>query len=209
MGMIEETLQYKAQVRLLAEAGRLLAQRGWVPATAGNFSARLNENQIVITASGRSKGNLDNDGFLIVDLDGNILSQGRTPSAETFLHIIMYRRDPNLGAMLHTHSVNATVLSRLFPHGLTLAGYEVLKTFPQMRSPDAELPLPVFPNLADVPQLAAQVDVFLGQQPQTAGYLISGHGLYTWGNSVEAAIRHVEAFEFLFECEILAQTLAP
>ncbi|AHE97625.1 methylthioribulose-1-phosphate dehydratase [Thioalkalivibrio paradoxus ARh 1] len=207
--MIEDSLEYKAQVRLLADAGRLFAQRGWVPATAGNFSARLNEEQIVITVSGRHKGHLDDSGFMVVDLEGNILSPGKTPSAETFLHIIMYRRDPSIGAVLHTHSANATVLSRLLPYGLTLSDYVVLKAFPAITSDETSLHVPVFPNTHDVPQLAAQVDDHMNRHPGVSGYLVSGHGLYTWGRSVEAAVQHVEAFEFLFECEILSRRLSP
>ncbi len=205
--MIEETLEYKAQTRLLAEAGRWLAQRGWIPATAGNFSARLNAQQIVITASGRHKGQLDASGFLVVDLEGHVLSPGKTPSADTFLHIIMYRRNPDLGAMLHTHSVHATVLSRRLTQGLVLEDYEVLRTFFRRADPSAALHLPVFPHAGDVQQLAAQVDAVLGQYPDLAGYLIQGHGLYTWGRSVEEAMRYAEAFEFMFECEIMARTL--
>jgi methylthioribulose-1-phosphate dehydratase len=207
--MIEDTLEYKAQVRLLADAGRLFAQRGWVPATAGNFSARLNDRQIVITVSGRHKGHLDDSGFMVVDLEGNILSPGKKPSAETFLHIVMYRRDPGIGAVLHTHSVNATVLSRLFPNGLTLDDYEVLKAFPAINTHETSLPVPVFANTQDIPQLAAQVDDYMNRHPQLSGYLIGSHGLYTWGRSVEAAAQHIEAFEFLFECEILSRRLKP
>ena len=205
--MIEDTLEYKAQTRLLADAGQLFAERGWVPATAGNFSARLNDHQIVITVSGRHKGKLDENGFMVVDLDGNILSPGRKPSAETFLHIVMYRRDPAIGAVLHTHSVNATVLSRLFPAGLTLDEYEVLKAFPAITTHETSLDVPVFENTQDMPQLAAQVDDYMNRHPELSGYLIGSHGLYTWGRTVEAAVQHIEAFEFLFECEILSRRL--
>src|SRR5262249_24069364 len=80
----------------LIRAGRLFFERGWVPATAGNFSARLDESHLVITASGRHKGELDADGFLLVGLDGEVLSRGRKPSAETALHLQLYRREPSL-----------------------------------------------------------------------------------------------------------------
>ncbi|MFN4263679.1 MAG: methylthioribulose 1-phosphate dehydratase [Thioalkalivibrionaceae bacterium] len=205
---MENTLQFQAAVQLLAEAGRRFAARGWVPATAGNFSARLDQHRIAITVSGRHKGELDTSGLMVVDLDGNVLSPGKKPSAETFLHIIMYRRDPLLGCVLHTHSVNATVLSRLHSQGLVLDRYEVLKAFPGVETHESRLEIPVFPNDQDIPRLAAQVDALLEREPGLTGYLIEGHGLYTWGPDVASAMRHIEAFEFLFDCEITQRRLA-
>lgn len=186
----------------LIRAGRFFFERGWVPATAGNFSARLDERQLVITASGRHKGELDADGFLLVGVDGEVLSPGRKPSAETGLHLQLYRRDPSIGAVLHTHSRNATLLSRLSPGGVVLEGYEVLKAFPGVETHETRLEVPVFPNDQDIPRLAARVESFMREHPGVPGYLIEGHGLYTWGRTVADARRHVEAFEFLFECDL-------
>lgn len=205
--MIEDTLEYKAQVRLLTEAGQRFAQRGWVPATTGQLSARLNAQQIVITRAGSHTGCLDPSAFLAVDLDGQVLSPGKRPAPETFLHIIMYRRDPAIGAVLHTHSANAALLARRFPHGLTLTDDEVLTAFPGIDSHEAELPMPVFANRQDIRPLAAQVDATMDRHPELYGYLVGGRGLYTWGASVEAAQAHAEAFEFLLECAVLNQSL--
>jgi methylthioribulose-1-phosphate dehydratase len=186
----------------LIRAGRLFFERGWVPATAGNFSARLDERQLIITASGRHKGELDADGFLLVGLDGEILSPGRKPSAETGLHLQLYRRDSAIGAVLHTHSLPATLLSRLSPGGVVLEGYEVLKALPGVATHEVRLEVPVFPNDQDIPRLAARVEAYMREHSGLHGYLIEGHGFYTWGNTVADARRHMEAFEFLFECEL-------
>jgi methylthioribulose-1-phosphate dehydratase len=186
----------------LIHAGRLFFERGWVPATAGNFSARLDERHLVITASGRHKGELDADGFLVVGLEGEVLSPGRKPSAETALHLQLYRREPSLGSVLHTHSRNATLLSRLSPGGVVLEGYEVLKALSGVETHETRLEVPVFPNDQDIPRLAARVEEYMREHPGLHGYLIEGHGLYTWGRTVAEARRHVEAFEFLFECEL-------
>ncbi|OOC10672.1 MULTISPECIES: methylthioribulose 1-phosphate dehydratase [Thioalkalivibrio] len=207
---MENSLEFKAQVSLLADAGARLAARGWLPARAGHFSARLDDRHIVVSAPGRQKDMLDENDFIIVDLDGNLLSPAeRTPSPETFLHIIMYRRDKDLGAVLHTHSANATVLSRQLPGGLHLSDYEVLRELPVVQYPAEGIDVPVFANDPNVQQLAAQVDDRMSRQPDLAGYLIAGHGLYTWSHTVETAIQRVEAFEFMFECEILARQLHP
>lgn len=205
--MIEETLEFKAQARALAEAGHLCAMRGWIPTSVGHFSARLNEKQIVITAPGLDKGRLDDTGFLVVDLDGHVLTGDREPAAETFLHIVMYRRSPGIGAVLHSHSAPATTLSRLRPEGLLLEDYKALAQLSPPGSGATGTAVPVFPNTPDIPQLAAQVDDCIARHPELAGYLIAGHGLYTWGVSVEAALRRAETFEFLFQCEVLSRTL--
>ena len=186
----------------LIRAGRFFFERGWVPATAGNFSARLDDERLVITASGRHKGELDADSFLVINIKGEVLTPDRRPSAETALHLQMYRRDPTVGSVLHTHSRPATLLSRLCPEGVVLEGYEVLKAFPGVDTHETRMVVPVFPNDQDVPRLAARVEAFMSEHPVVHGYLIAGHGLYTWGRSVAEARRQVEAFEFLLECEL-------
>jgi methylthioribulose-1-phosphate dehydratase len=191
-----------ARTEELIRTGRFFFERGWVPATAGNFSARLDAHHLVITASGRHKGELDAEGFLVVTPDAQVLPPGGKPSAETALHLMLYRREPRLGAVLHTHSRPATLLSRLSPQGVVLEGYEVQKALPGVVSHTARVEVPVFPNDQDISRLAARVEDFLRGHPGTCGYLIEGHGLYTWGHTVAEARRHVEAFEFLFECEL-------
>lgn len=198
---MERTEAIRALSDELIRAGRFFFERGWVPATAGNFSARLDGQQLIITASGRHKGELDADGFLLVGLDGEVLSPGRKPSAETGLHLQLYRRAPELGAVLHTHSMYATLLSRLSPGGVVLEGYEVLKALPGVATHETRLEVPVFPNDQDIPRLAARVEAHMREHPGLPGYLIEGHGFYTWGRTVADARRHMEAFEFLFECE--------
>lgn len=198
---MERTEAIRALSDELIRAGRFFFERGWVPATAGNFSARLDGDQLIITASGRHKGELDADGFLLMGLDGEVLSPGRKPSAETGLHLQLYRRAPELGAVLHTHSMYATLLSRLSPGGVVLEGYEVLKALPGVVTHETRLEVPVFPNDQDIPRLAARVEAHMREHPGLPGYLIEGHGFYTWGRTVADARRHMEAFEFLFECE--------
>lgn len=177
-----------------------------MPATSGNFSARLDDDRLAITVSGRHKGRLGEADIMLVDGQGQSLSAGRKPSAETLLHTLLYRRDPDIRAVLHTHSVNATVLSKTGRTELRLRDYEVQKAFPGIDSHDCEITVPIIPNDQDMERLADRVVELLDRQP-IPGYLIAGHGLYTWGNSVDDACRHIEAFEFLFECEVLTRRL--
>ncbi|NCA70327.1 MAG: methylthioribulose 1-phosphate dehydratase [Sphingobacteriia bacterium] len=204
--MINPTLLQRRSDEL-AEVGRFCFSRGWLPATSGNLSARLDDRHVAITVSGRHKGELDASGIMVVDLDGRVLSEGLRPSAETELHLMLYRRDPSIGAVLHTHSVHATVLSRLVGDTLELADYEVMKAWPGVATHATRLALPVFANDQEIGRLAGRVEQALRADPSLPGYLIAGHGLYTWGASVMDARRHIEAFEFLLECETLTRRM--
>lgn len=191
----------------LIEAGRFFFERGWVPATSGNFSARLDPERLLITVSGRHKGRLTADDLMHVDAHGRALQPGRRASAETGLHLQLYARDPGIGAVLHTHSVQATVLSMLTGDALVLRDLEVLKAFPGIATHESRVRVPVLANDQDISRLATRVAAALDADPGCCGYLIAGHGFYTWGATVADAVRHVEAFEFLFECETLMQRM--
>jgi methylthioribulose-1-phosphate dehydratase len=199
--------EYACSVARLIDAGRTLYQLGMVPATSGNLSARLSDGRIAITVSGRHKGRLAEDDIMLIDAGGRSLD-ARLPSAETGLHLQIYRRRPEAWVVLHPHSLTATVLSRSRRDPLVLRDYELLKAFPGVDSHEQELTVPVFANRQDIGALAAEVDAWMDLNEQVYGYLIGGHGFYTWGGSVEDALRHVEALEFLFECELRAGGVA-
>ena len=185
----------------LVTVGHQAFVNGWVPATSGNFSARLDAEAIAITVSGVHKGHLNPSEIMLVDSDGTSLDQ-RRPSAETRLHTWLYQWRDDIQAVLHTHSVRSTVLSRISDGEVLLDGLEVLKAFDGIDTHDTEMIIPVFPNDQDIDRMADQVGEYLLQHPAVPGYLIAGHGLYTWGGSISAALRHLEAFEFLFECAL-------
>ncbi|WP_107330261.1 methylthioribulose 1-phosphate dehydratase [Metapseudomonas otitidis] len=194
--------------REIIEAGRFLYGRGWSPATSSNYSARLSADQALLTVSGKHKGQLGEDDVLATDLDGISLEPGKKPSAETLLHTQLYRWQPGIGAVLHTHSVNATVLSRLtLSDSLVFADYELQKAFSGVSTHEIQVEVPIFDNDQDIARLAGKVQPWLDAHPECVGYLIRGHGLYTWGPRMSDALRQVEAFEFLFECELKVRAL--
>lgn len=191
----------------IIDAGRFLYARGWSPATSSNYSARLSATEVLLTVSGKHKGELGPDDVLATDLAGHSLEPGKKPSAETLLHTQLYSCRPDVGAVLHTHSVNATVLSRLTAADhLVFEDYELQKAFSGVVTHESRVVVPIFDNDQDIARLAARVQPWLDAHPDCAGYLIRGHGLYTWGARMSDALRQIEAFEFLFECEL--KTLA-
>ena len=189
---------------------RELAQLGWTPATSSNFSERLDDRHAAITVSGRDKGKLTEADIMVVDFDGKAVGSEHRPSAETLLHTQLYRRFADVGCILHTHSRNQTVASRLFAADghVRLADYELLKAFRGNETHDTTLDLPVLPNSQHMPTLAAQVETLLDAGPMW-GYLIDGHGLYAWGRDMADARRHLDAFEFLLGCELDLRRLSP
>ena len=159
--------------------------------------------RLLITASGKDKGRLTCDDLLLIDSEGRpVEATALRPSAETALHTMLARR-PGVGAVLHTHSVWATILSEHHAPagGLVIEGYEMLKGLAGVATHEHRLWVPIFPNSQDIPALARDVAGSFGTpgRPLSHGFLIRGHGLYTWGRDVDEARRHVEAFEFLFE----------
>ena len=199
--MIQKTDEFYCKADELIAAGRFIDGKGWVPATSGNFSAKLSDGNIAITVSGRHKGQLQQEDIMLIDADGNSLD-GKKPSAETLLHTILYRRYPHVRAVLHPHSINATLAARLFKNEIVLEDYELLKALPGIATHETRLTIPIFANDQDIPRLAAVVESYLDRHDDTHAYIIASHGFYTWGDSVSSALRHLEALEFLFDCEI-------
>lgn len=199
--LLSRTIEARQQV---IAAGRFAAVRSWVPATSGNFSARIDAGHIVITRSGRDKGALTAD-----DLATIALAEPLPPglSAEAPLHVARYLADPAVGAIFHVHSHVAALASRLYESAsaLQLQGWELQKAFAGVTTHEAELHVPVFANSQDTAALAVAVETWLSQaqdQPLAPGYLLAGHGLYAWGRTGQDALRHLEAFDVLLQLQL-------
>lgn len=187
----------------IIDAGRWIDAQGWCPATGGNFSVRLGPERALITASGCHKGYLSADQLLQVDLDGQPHESLLKPSAETLLHTRLYELDNRIGAVLHTHSVASTVLSRLEPgQWLTISGYEMQKSLSGNHTHDASIHIAILDNAQDMQALAAELSQRWQPEALQWGFLVRGHGLYTWGHDMNEARRHLEGLEFLFACEL-------
>ena len=154
--------------------------------------------RIAITRSGVHKGRLTQADIIEVDYEGQSLVPGQKPSAETLLHCQLYRLFPQIGAVLHGHSVAATVLSKLGP--ISFSNYEILKAF-GFATHELDVMLPVYENDQDIARLAGFIEPLLLRDPPI-GYVIAGHGVYAWGTSVEHAFWRLEALEFLLTCEL-------
>lgn len=192
---------FSTAAHALVEAGRRLDARGLAPATAGNYSQRLDDGTLAITVSGAHKGRLTPAEIMQVSPKGEPLD-GKKPSAETLLHCLVYEIDPCAGAVLHTHSIAGTVLSRaLAGDAIVFGGYEIAKIYPGVTTHDVRISMPLVDNSQDMPALAAQLrPILAAQQPLLPAFYIRGHGLYAWAPTLDQAEHVVEASEFLIAC---------
>ena len=196
--------QFTECAEAIAAAGRKLGAQGLTPATSSNFSMRLDDDHFAITISGRDKGALSAADIMVVDRHGHAVGTSARPSAETLLHTQIYAIYPDANAVLHTHSRAQTVASRLFSQEgvIRFSGYELQKAIAGHTTHETHIDLPVFPNTQHMPELVDKVDTWIAAGKPLYGYLIDGHGIYTWGRDMAETERHIEAFEFLLNCEL-------
>ena len=207
----------------LRAIGREFHGRGWSLGTSSNYSVILGREplELLVTASGKDKSALGRDDFVRVDAQGRVIDgSDRRSSAETLLHCTIAELVPSVGAVLHTHSPWGTILSGAdLPPGaavgnLRIAGYEMLKGLEGITTHDTHEDVPIFANTQDMRELSARIrarfaglDFTAPGRPPLHGFLIARHGLYTWGRDLAEARRHIEIYEFLFECVTRARTL--
>jgi methylthioribulose-1-phosphate dehydratase len=180
---------------------------GWAPATSTNYSVRLPNDAApaycAITSSGVNKGTIEVKHILTIDQHGRpIDADGLKPSAETPLHLLLYRT-MDAGAVLHTHSLPAALLSQLARDEgqVLISGWELLKGLSGIDTHEVEISLPVFPNSQDMQALSARVEQSISTKRACYGFLLAGHGLYVWGKDLPEAKRHLEVLEYLLQCQ--------
>ena len=189
----------------LITVARSAYRRGWVPATSGNFSARIADGDIAITVSGNDKGTLSEYGIMRLNADGSPQDNLR-PSAEAALHLQLYARDNNINAVFHTHSVGAVIASQSVSDVLRFQNLEILKAFEGIETHAVAIDVPIFENSQDITKLADKVERHMSRNEQGVAYLIAGHGLYTWGGDIDDAMRHLETLEYLFDYDRISRT---
>lgn len=196
---------------LLIAHARSFYERGWMLGTAGNLSARQQNDSFWITASGCSKGELTSDQFVQMSLEGNLLSQPvptSIPSAETSIHQAIYQLFPDATVCYHVHSVSANVVSRLTTADfITLPAIEMLKGLGIWEA-NPTVNLALFANHVQVPDIGAEILERFGQKPpQLSACLIRDHGVTVWGTSLQEVRNRVEVMEFMFQYMIAAKTV--
>jgi methylthioribulose-1-phosphate dehydratase len=190
---------------LLALAAKASA-RGFTPATAGNFSVRIDAERAVVTVSGRDKGELTVDDAVLFDVRGPLPARA---SAETPVHAAVYRSFPDVNALAHVHTVPATVLSRRHEKkgSVRIEGLEMLKALRGVATHEASVDLRIYPNTQDMNALADAVERDRALLTPSWAFLLAAHGLYAWGTTPAEAWRHAEAIDFLLSVQMAEEAL--
>ncbi|NMG07930.1 methylthioribulose 1-phosphate dehydratase [Brasilonema sp. UFV-L1] len=192
----------------LISAARQFYHQGWMVGTAGNLSARLPDGSFWITASGRSKGELELGDFVRVYPNGKVEkpSTDLKPSAETAIHQVLYALFPEATSCYHVHSVEANLVSRFVKDDtLPLPPLEMLKGLGVWEeNPDCAMP--IFANHLQVSCIADEIKQrFTTTPPQLPALLIRDHGVTVWAPSSRTARNYIELVEYIFRYMVAAK----
>lgn len=187
----------------LADVKDELSERDWFMGTSGNLAIKVSDAplQFLVTASGKDKRKRTSEDFLLVDEFGRAVEDtDLKPSAETLLHVEIYRKT-NAGCSLHVHTIDNNVISEVYgDHGeVTFKGQELIKAFDKWEE-DAVLTIPIIKNYAHIPTLANAFSEHI--QGDTGAILIRNHGITVWGRNAFEAKKILEASEFLFRYQL-------
>ena len=211
---IKNRSQFKDLTSELKSAVDFFSQKDWTPATSSNFSFKIpeNDNLIAISRSGVDKSNFEEQDVMIVDTEGGPVwsyKESFNPSAETLIHTTLYEIF-DCASVLHTHSYAATVLSKKYASdkNISFSDYELLKGLAGVSDHQVFVEIPILENSQDIKSFSQRLKTEFDSK-KIFGFLIAGHGLYTWGKTISEAKRHVEVFEFLFKCKLAEDSFYP
>jgi methylthioribulose-1-phosphate dehydratase len=184
---------------------RQMHDKGWSAATGTNYSYRLDQETYMVTISGLDKSKITENDFMQVFVNGGVCEgfEQLKPSAENKIHATIYQQS-DAKVILHSHSVFGTVLSQYVvdfeEEDLVISGYEVQKAIEGVSTHEQAIEVPVFANTQNMDDLADEIVQRWKKVNDAKALLIGNHGFYTWGRTISEAKRHMEAYEFLFNC---------
>jgi len=190
-------MQEEEARRQIVEAGKRLRDRFFVAANDGNISARVSENEILITPTSVNKGDVTVDQILKIDMEGKVVSGPAKPSSETKMHLAVYRKRPDVLAIVHAHPPAATGFAAchirldsdiILPEvvfGLGRIGFAEYGT----------------PTTEEIPN-AVEKEI-----PDCDAVLLSNHGALTVGTDVMQAYYRMEVLEMYARVRVVTKIL--
>jgi L-fuculose-phosphate aldolase len=180
----------------IVRVGRLLFERGWVAASDGNISVRLDGSRIVTTPAGMCKGMLAPADLVLCDLEGRKLEGVRDPTTEMDMHLTVYRMREDVRSVVHAHPPFAT--------GFAVAGRELnLGILPEVIVRLGSVPLARY-GTPGTPELSE------GMRPYVADYdalLLENHGAVAWGADPYQAFFRLDTVEHYARVTLVAELL--
>ncbi len=180
----------------IVHSGRVLYEHGYIAATDGNISVRLDEERILITPTCMCKGKMHADDLVIIDRYGRKLEGERNVSSEVQMHLLIYNMRPDVQAVVHAHPPTAT--------GFAAAGIAL----DQPLVSEVVLTLGVVPLAAyGCPGTQALSDSLRPLIPEHDAILMANHGVVTYADDLERAFMQMETVEHFAKITLVARTL--
>lgn len=182
----------------ICEIGKRIYDRRMVAANDGNISVKLGENEFLCTPTGVSKGFMTPEYICKVDAKGNVIeaNEGFRPSSEIKMHMRVYQKRPDVGAVVHAHPVFAT--------SFAIAGIPLTQPImPEAVISLGSVPIAEYgtPSTMEIPD---NVEKYL---PYYDAVLLENHGALTWSTDLTAAYMKMESVEFYAELLYRARML--
>jgi L-fuculose-phosphate aldolase len=190
---IETDLKHRREI---CKVGRWMYGKGFVVASEGNLSVRLDANRILVTPAGASKGRLFSNHLMITDLEGAVVSGTGNPSSELQMHLLFYRLRPDVRAVCHAHPPTAT--------GFAAAGRELVEpVLPEVVTTLGKIPLAPY-GTPGTWELCARMESLV---PSHDAILLENHGVVTCGPDLIRAYQHMETVEHFARVMLTAESL--
>jgi len=186
----------------LVEVCRWMSMNHYSPATSGNYSLRIDDLHFYVSASGIEKGQIVEEDFIKMKLDGSYDDQ-RKPSDEALIHAKIYELDKNAHCVLHSHSIASTTVSLFTKEDfIVFEGIEMQKAFVSIKSHEDKMTLKSFNNSQNMKDFSIMLQENFDVDSNVPCFVIKGHGIYVWGPSIQVAKRHLEGIEFLMAVKL-------
>ncbi len=180
----------------IVDIGRLVYQKGWVAANDGNISIRLDQDRILATPTGVSKGMMHPDDLIICDCLGNKIQGRKERTSEIAMHLTVYNMRPDIRAVVHAHPPVAT--------GFAAAGKPLnLALLPEVIIGLGCVPLADY-GLPGTPELTAPMLPYI---PKYDAILMGNHGAVCYGEDVYKAFFRMETMEHFARIALVAELL--
>lgn len=202
--MFQQTLRRPeidaALLRRVVRVSRAMHRAGFVAGTAGNLSVRLGGGRFLATPSGVAKRMLTGADLLVVDAEGEVLHgrRGRRPTSEMPMHLEVYRRRPDVGAVVHAHPVHAVALS-------LSSGLLGRPCLPEAVATLGEIAVTPYTPPSSRENAEAIRDAIVSHD----AIVLRLHGSLTVGASVEEAFGRLEVLEHTARILVAAAAIGP
>jgi L-fuculose-phosphate aldolase len=180
----------------IIKIGRLIYDKGWVAANDGNITVRMDQDRLMATPTGVSKGMMEPDDLIVCDMQGNKIQGRKERTSEIAMHLKVYELRPDIRSVVHAHPVAAT--------GYAAAG----KPLNLALLPEVIISLGCVP-LADygLPGTPALIEPLVPLIPKYDAILMGNHGVVSYGEDVYKAFFRMETVEHYAKISVVTELL--